>query len=528
MGKKIKLIPARMESLWIAMNREQQRLQAAAAAVARIAASLEMEVAAKANIDASLAALQRQLKQQAVNMQTMQQLAQMAASEMDAQDAALAKEAKGVVYNAQQTAAAGAMLTNSNWNGTRGGLDLSAMANVDMLSHMTALLGPQPGIPLDTLNGVSLTTLLKQELGANDTRMTDAFVASCMKNPVYQLAGLGLVASTTREGMDAIVKPKSSGKSKKPSQPQQEAGFFQWGKDAVNKIGSKVSKGAEEVQKKAKETKKWAEEKLEKGWKSVKKTAKDISNNKYVKKYTELYGQGLAYSWELTGDILTVGGDIVGFASSCATGQPLDMVSDGYGFVNDCFTMYQDAEALLRQACGNVFTVLGNEEEAAQWYADAAASAEREGIADELYHAGFDEAGLVVEVVDGVNVAYNTYTGVTGFFESVEKIGDLWKKDGFKAARESMFELTGWKIPDDMGTSQAVEDFIARRKDIAGNFNLAYKYIDSALDGNFLETFGFNTAPGKIIKPFAEAKEEFEAFWERLMSTAEKHDSKKS
>jgi hypothetical protein len=228
MGKRIKLIPARMKDLWNAMTREEQRLQDAANAVARIAAALEMEVAAKANIDASLAALQRQLKQQANNMQTMQQLAQMAASEMDAQDAALAKEAKGVVYNVQQTAAAAAMLSNPQWNGTRGGLNLDAMANVDMLSHLTSLLGPQPGIPLDTLNGVSLTTLMKQELGANDTRMTNAFIASCMKNPVYQLAGLGIVAGTTREGMDAIIKPQNSGsKSKKKSQPQPNPGFFQ-------------------------------------------------------------------------------------------------------------------------------------------------------------------------------------------------------------------------------------------------------------------------------------------------------------
>lgn len=527
MGKKIKLIPARMESLWIAMNREQQRLQAAAAAVARIAAALEMDVAAKANIDASLAALQKKLKQQAANMQTMQQLAQMAASEMDAQDAALAKEAKGVVYNAQQTAAAGAMLSNPQWNGTRGGLNLSAMANVDMLSHMTALLGPQPGIPLDTLNGVSLTTLLKQELGATDTRMTDAFVASCMKNPVYQLAGLGLVAGTTREGMDVIAKPKSTGKSKKTSQPQQEAGFFQWGKDAVNKIGSKVSKGAEEVQKKAKEAKKWAEEKLEKGWKSVKKTAKDISNNKYVKKYTELYGQGLAYSWELTGDVLTVGGDIVGFASSCVSGQPLDMVSDCYSFVNDCFTMYQDGEAMLEQIFGTVHTVLGNEEEAARWFADAAASSEREGVADEFYHGGLDEIGAIVEVVDGVNVAYKTYTGFDKFVENAGKIGTaLFDDKNFAAAKELILEQTGWKIPDVLGEDSALADIIGQKKDVAGNIGLAYKYIDGILEGDFFETFLDNTGLGKPVGKVVDAKESFEEFIERLMGIAEKNSKK--
>lgn len=524
MGKRIKLIPARMESLWTAMAREQQRLQDAAAAVARIAASLEMEVAAKANIDASLAALQKQLKQQAANMQTMQQLAQTAVSEMDAQDAALAGQAKGLVYDVRQTAAAGAMLSNLQWNGTRGGLDLSAMANVDMLSNMTALLGPQPGIPLDTLNGVSLTTLLKQELGATDTRMTDTFLASCMNNPIYQLAGLGL-AGATREGMDAIVKPKSSGKStkKSQSQPQTQAGFFQWGKDAVNKIGSKVSKGAEEVKKKAKEAKKWAEEKLDEGWAVVKK----VANNKQVKTLRESYMQSLNYGWQVTGDVLSIGGDILGLAANCASGDMLGATSDGYSMINDCFVFYQDGEAMLQQAFGNVFTVLGNEEEAERWYTDAQASSEREGIADEFYHGGFDEVGAIVEVVDGVNVAYKTWTGFEGFVENAGKIGTaLFDDKNFAAAKELILEQTGWKIPNALGEDSTLADLIGRRKDVAGNIGLAYKYIDGILEGDFFETFLDNTGLGKPVGKVADADESFEEFIERLMGIAEKNSKK--
>jgi hypothetical protein len=256
---------------------------------------------------------------------------------------------------------------------------------------------------------------------------------------------------------------------------------------------------------------------------------KKVANNKYVKKYTELYGKSMEYNWELAGDVLTIGGDILGFASSCVTGKPLDMASDGYGFINDCFTLYQDGEALLLHTFGNVHTVLGNEDYAQKYYTDAQASSEREGIADECYHLGFDAAGAVVEVVDGVNVAYKTYTGFDKFVENAGKIGTaLFDDKNFAAAKELILEQTGWKIPDALDGSTALDDFIARKKDVVGNIGLAYKYVDGLLEGNFFETFLKNTGLGKPVGKVADADDSFEEFWERVMGIAEKYDPKKS
>ena len=81
-GLTIKLNAARMLLLRAAMKKEELRLQNTASQVARIAAGLEMEVAAKSNIDASLNNLRKQLKQHSEYMGTMQRMADLAIEEL--------------------------------------------------------------------------------------------------------------------------------------------------------------------------------------------------------------------------------------------------------------------------------------------------------------------------------------------------------------------------------------------------------------------------------------------------------------
>ena len=98
----IKLVPGRMAQLRQTLNTEQARLQKTADQLARIAASLDMELKARQSIDSNLTRLRSDLKRQAGNMGTMVGLANTAEAGLAETDQDLANKASELLYTMRQ------------------------------------------------------------------------------------------------------------------------------------------------------------------------------------------------------------------------------------------------------------------------------------------------------------------------------------------------------------------------------------------------------------------------------------------
>lgn len=209
-GLTIKLNAARMLLLRAAMKKEELRLQNTASQVARIAAGLEMEVAAKSNIDASLNNLRKQLKQDSEYMGTMQRMADLAIEELSKKDEDLANQARGLNYTAQQivgaVSSAQILTGTAEYSTTAAGssgamrspLDLTSQLIADAAQKIGGLFGLAGDGMGDALQGVSL----EQLAAGNQTSAAGSAQPGQTAGALAVLAGAGMAITTA---LDAIL-----------------------------------------------------------------------------------------------------------------------------------------------------------------------------------------------------------------------------------------------------------------------------------------------------------------------------------
>lgn len=528
MAGKIKLNSPRMDSLYASMRQEQQRLEDAAALVSRIAAGLDMDVSARAGIDASLDALRRQLQQQAENMNQMRQLAQLSAAGICEKDEQLANEARGMVYDMRQmlnsasaagVGAAGAVGTAHGLSPTIPPWSLGAQEESGMVNGFLGMLGGngllQPTYPPN--EGVNLTGLSTAPLHNLDLHMSAEDWEKTLQNGAFTLLGMGALgtlgtgvlgaagffSNTAVASTMGTKKPLTSGgttkKTGSSSGGSKKEGFF-------DKVGKTLTKGAVKVS-----------EGLQKGAQTFAKGAEKVTNG--VKEI--LQTKPAQYLIDAGGDILSMGGDITSFIWNYITVDTAGMASDVYGFCNNGINFMQDLEATFSHLAGDLFTALGNEDEAAWWYNEAQIANDANGIAGDFNREGFETLGNIAEGVDTVNNVYKITDGIKSMFESGGKIiGALGEKEWADAGKK-IFELSGWKVPKDIAgitTLEAYEislhkgklwgDKAKAYKELIGNSNLLYKYATSD-EGELLKTAMENTAIGK---PFAKLWDLFEKY----------------
>lgn len=543
----------RMDSLYSAMRQEEQRLQDASALVSRIAAGLDMDVSARAGIDAALDSIRRQLEQQAEHMARMQMLARTAAAGIAEQDEKLAGEARGLHYNMNQflsgasAAGFGGMMAGALPHGllspTVPPWSLGAQEGASMAGSLVGLLGGNGSGLLEQTGGVSLGTLLANQLVRPEPHLSDADWQQCTQNAAFAalgaLGGIGVAGgasffSNTAVGAtmgnkkplktDTTTKKKSG---KKTSNPTTSSNFWQQGVNTILSAKEKVEKKVESARKKVEDTFEDFEEHIyetaEKNpfvgywYNGTMATVSLVTHDsegilKYGKKI--LAQKPVQCLIDAGGDILSMGGDLLGYAENVVTGDMLGAASDMYGFCNSTINLYQDLEAGFSYWAGDLFTALGNEDEAANWYTDAAAANDADGIAGGFDLGGNEILGGVAEVVDTANDLYKIGDGFKSLWESGGKILDKLGNKELGEAGKKLFELSGWKIPqgmDGITTAEAFETLseaeqvkqitqkLKTYKALFSDGKLALKYEEAIEDGELLETVWENSAIGKPI-----------------------------
>lgn len=532
---------ARLLLLRAAMKKEELRLQSAANQVARIASGLEMEVAAKANIDASLTRLRAQLKQDAENMATMQRMADLAMSELSKKDDDLANKARGMNYTFQQmgSAAAGAVASAAGIAAlTAAGQTANSPSALNLVSQFVADSAQKLGNLFDAagdrimeaLQGVSLKDLAASggQSGAGKSGMETAVKTAAAA------AGAASATAIFMANCDKLMAPSASKSSgSKSSQKKSiwdkfrdaasDAGSWVAGKaedaaDAAKKagkwVGEKAAEAGDWVADKAadamdavKDAGKWAGEKLSdaKDWASdtasdIWKGVKAVANSKPVE-----------YLWDMGGSLLGGGTDVLSFCGNVATLQWADAGADVYSFVNNFFDFSQDAVALVSYGVGAGADAFGASQKTVDYfYSYAEDYAAREGLAGELHALGFDTFGYVVDATDFAVGTYKTVTGIQKMnltLDSIEDgLKDLWKygadAESLQTVKDGLFSLTGWKSVDSLTDAAELTDQIDHYKNFWSNVKLGYKYVDETFsEGNWLvnaaKTVVLNTSPGK-------------------------------
>lgn len=513
-GTTIKLNSVRLLLLRAAMKKEELRLQSAAAQVARIASSLEMEVAAKKNIDDSLTKLRKQLKQGAENMSTMQKMADLAMSELSKKDSELAEQAKnldGTMQRFQSLAgaasAAGGTVPNAHILTVLepSPLDLASQLAADATQRLGSLFGLADDKLTDRLQNIDLTGLF------DDKRKTAAGVAGA------GAVAAGTTALVLTDAWDSAWRTSGSKKSSSSSSKKSKKKEG-WLSKAGNALGNAGKSTAKWFGDKANDVKDWAGDKISdaKDWAEDRiDDAKDAitAGGKWaVEKGADLWDglQEIAsskpaqYVWEIGGDVLSGAGDVVSFAYNVGTFQWGDAAADFYNVVaNDFFDLAQDVSALGIYGLGAGAEALGVKSDTAQYFYDAAEDyANRNGLAGELYANNLDSLGKTVDTLDTIAGVYKTATGFG-------KLNDAWGKmewDNLGDLGKNLLSISGWKGVDSLTDAAQLNDKIARYKNISSNYKLAYKYVDSFTsgenwlnDGGLIYTAAENTSVGKVL-----------------------------
>lgn len=532
-GLTIKLNAARMLLLRAAMKKEELRLQNTASQVARIAAGLEMEVAAKSNIEASLNNLRKQLKQDAEYMGTMQRMADLAMEELSKKDEDLANQARGLNYTAQQIVGAASsahMSAEAAGNSTTAaGVSSSTSSPLNLASQMIAdaaqkigglfdLAGDGIG---DALQGISLEQLAV----GNQTSAAGTAQPGQTAGALAVLAGVGMAITgaldailnsfsgkgrpsgqtTTKKTTSSKTTAKKTSSKKKSMWDKlgdklEGAGAWvagkaedavdaaadavkdgaKWVGDKVEEAAEAVTDGAKWVGEKASDAGKWIGEKAGDVWNA----AKTVANSKPVE-----------YLWDMGGSVVGGGADILSFCGNVSTGKMGEAVLDGYSFINNFFDFSQDSVALFSYGVGAGAEALGAKQSAVDYFYDYAEDyANREGLAGELHGSGFEGVGYAVDIVD---FSVGTYKTVTGFGKLGSTLdGMSWSSLG--DLKDNLFTLSGWK---DVGSLKDAADLSAQinhYNDFSSNVKLGYKYVDGFFgEDGLLLTALKNTSVGK-------------------------------
>lgn len=492
-GTTIKLNSARVLLLRAAMKKEEQRLQSAASQVARIASALEMEVAAKENIDASLTKLRKLLKQGAENMSTMQSMADLAMSELTKKDEELAEKAQnleGIMQRIQSLA--GAAAGESEFGGAfiltvpESPLDLASQLAADAAQKLGDLFGLADDKLTDSLQGYDLKELL------SDKVKTTAGMAG------LGMAVAGGTAITLTNALDSFwggsFGKKSSGSSSSSKKSEKKEGWLSkagsalgdMGKSTVNWFGEKAS-----------DVKDWFEDKVEDTVDAVAAGGKwvaDVGSTVWNGVQTVVASKPAQYVKETFIDVLNGAGDALSFVKNVGTGNFVEAGVDGYNFINDFFDGAQDLSAVVISGIGAGVELFGGNDEAVQFfyhYADDYAN--RDGLAGELHANGADGLGSFVDGLDTAAGAYKTISLGDKLFS-----GEIFKEGN--TIKENLLTGFGWKSVDELSDSAEYIDQISHYSDLISNVKTGTKYAEGFLTdpGAGFKTVWDSSVPGKL------------------------------
>ena len=490
----IKLVPGRMAQLRQTLNAEQARLQETADQLARIAASLDMELKARQSIDSNLTRLRSDLKRQAGNMGTMVGLANTAEAGLAETDQDLANKASELLYTMRQMmqsagAAGGAGSAGSSFpktSFTLGSLlDTSAFEAVsDFFTVANNKL----------VNEIDLGILSKQARDYLSTLGTPAGISAALGGVMAGTGLSSLLSALNNRGKvlgassQKATAEKTSTKKKKETWQDKLKGFG----SSITNAASNVWEGTKEA---VSDTWECAKDLASNVWEGAKDTgsniwnaAKDIANSKPME-----------YVWEMGGSAVGGLGDVFSFCVNVGKGDFTGAAADAYSFVDNFFDFSQDLSALGAYGLGAGFEALGiggdDVMDRAIEMADEISG--RDGLKGELEASGFDTAA---DIVGGVDATVNTYKFVTGIGSLKDDIGGIFTaKDHGAELKKVLFESSGWKLPSTVTDSNAVLQGIGKSDALFSNVDLAYKYVDGFLTDSGLETILSNTQPGKII-----------------------------
>lgn len=515
----IKLVPGRMAQLRQTLNTEQARLQETADQLARIAASLDMELKARQSIDSNLTRLRSDLKRQAGNMGTMVGLANTAEAGLAETDQDLANKASELLYTMRQ------MMQSAGAAGGAGGvgyspsrpaftlgslLDSSAFQNATDLFGFTLVNYDPIGVSLKELSGKirdSLSALASPAGLATAAGAGVALAGTGLSSLLSALNNRGKVLGASSQKATA---EKTSTKKKKETWQDKLKGFgssitnaasnvWEGTKEAVSDtwegakdLASDVWDGAKDL---ASDTWEGAKDLASNVWEGAKDTgsniwnaAKDIANSKPME-----------YVWEMGGSAVGGLGDVFSFCVNVGKRDFTGAAADAYSFVDNFFDFSQDLSALGAYGLGAGFEALGiggdDVMDRAIEMADEISG--RDGLKGELEASGFD---TTADIVGGVDATVNTYKFVTGIGSLKDDIGGIFTaKDHGAELKKVLFESSGWKLPSTVTDSNAVLQGIGKSDALFSNVDLAYKYVDGFLTDSGLETILSNTQLGKII-----------------------------
>lgn len=503
----IKLNAARLLLLRSAMKKEEQRLQNAASQVARIASGLEMEVAARANIDASLNKLRRELKQDAENMATMQKMADLAINELQKKDEDLAGRARNLNGTMR------GFLSLAALSGVAGGavagvssalLKLKSQMTLDAGERMGGLFGLLGDLADPLRTGVDLSNLTEDTAGTERNGGTDHRTGAA--GALAGVAALGIVTSLWDQ-VAGRTNTGSAGKKQglfdglKSSLGRAADWVGDKASDAVDWVGDKVSDAKDAVKSGAK----WVGNVAGKVWDGVKK----VANVKPVQ-----------YVMDAGAAVVGTAADVGSFCANVLTGNIADATLDIYSVINDVFDVGQDLSALAIYGIGYGAKALGHSDDIVQeCYNMAEDYANRDGLAGELGGAGWSSGEKTLEFVDIGVGAYKFGGGLSKFTTA---LGGMEWKD-LSDLKDNLFSLSGWKSNDSLEGMTGVERMITQYANTTSNVKLGYKYADGMVDniasgaglleeGSLLQTILKATSPGKVLGGGIKIVEDFTEF----------------
>lgn len=528
----IKMNPVRMLLLRAALKKEELRLQNAASQVARIASGLEMEVAAKANIDASLSRLRKQLKQDSEDMATMQRMADLAMSELTKKDEDLANRARnldGTMHRFTSLAAAAAALGTVTAS-TSPLLNLGSQIALDAGNRLGSLFDLADNDLMDTiisssgLDGlIGDTSGMYEYNGNGNIPFSGAAVAAGAVGAIGVATGVAAASALTdlwdHRGVKQMTSSSSgntgsSKKSKKKKGLLSSIGSAFGG--AVDWVGDKVSDATDYVGDKFSDAVDWASDKLSDAKDAVVDGAKWVGDKAGdvwdgVKKVAN--SKPVQYVLDMGGSLVGAVADVGSFCGNIVTGRWDLAAIDTYSVINNFFDFSQDLSALAVYGIGAGMDAFGASDNAVQYCYDFAEDyANREGLAGELGAAGWETGETVLEAVDLGVGAYKFGSGLSKFQTAWSEmewndLGDL---------KDNLLSMSGWKDGDSLEKLTGVPKQIEQYEIITSNVELGYKYVDGLVenissdggifddggllgDGGLINTMLSNTSPGKLI-----------------------------
>lgn len=573
-GSTIKLNPARLLLLRAAMKKEELRLQNTASQVARIAGSLDMEIAAKANIQAGLEKLRKQLKQDSENMSVMQRMADLVLEEFSKKDEDLADKARGLNYTSRQIA---------------GGASSTTPFGRAVADGLHSALTSAPKTPASFLNLTSQFVAdssqnLSNLFGTVGTEIRDTLVSFA---PIALLADIGRQLTSDHAGTygggsggSRLEKEASAGSFDESldaaeAKWQQELndflfkgetseGWEDWEeeKSILEKIGDGLSNAGDWIGDRADDAKDWASDRVDdakemaedvKDWASdtaegvkewasdakewasdaadyLKDSAIDMADD--AKNYASDVWEGfqefanskpMEYAGNMLGDAIGGGADVASFVGNAVTGNWGEAAADGYSFINNFFNFSQDSTALFSYGVGAGAEALWPDRDISdRWYQYAEDYAGRDGLAGELHGEGFDVAGYMVDVSDWS-------VGLVGIINGAKKMGDALDGMSWNSiddVKSNLFSLSGWKTVSNLDDAAELAETIEHYNNLSSNIKLGYKYVTGLFgEEGLLATAAGNTSPGKIVTGVAGSGQDF---LDTMRSVLEYGDKKNS